>query len=265
MKKENVKLFKQFLSFRGLEKMFYGLYRTHKFESNPESIDKYLEEVDAHFVIMDAFDFNRIKATGPFDSRFWSNLTKAWIKYMKKQSANGYYRNEIVIPRVPVKDADGNVKPTEEAQNEKPDVVDYNWSGLDLVPLNQVGRRMMPAPLPLEIRVATYSGNVMVLSEHLSYQIIRDGLDTVSIQVDRRTNSMVLLFSKNGDFKVRQYSTSLYSVQHKVVIETLQKYLRIKFDAKKVYYIKVKEKMWNPDHTKCAVIVTTDYTEKDRS
>lgn len=86
----------------------------------------------------------------------------------------------------------------------------------------------------------------------------------MNMQVDKNTNNMVFVFSKKGDFNVRKYSSELYSVQHKNVITYLSRYLNIQFDPQKVYYIKIKEKIWNKDHTMCAVVVTTEYTEKDR-
>lgn len=275
MKEKNIKLFKQFLQFRGLEKIFAGLYRTHRFQANPEDLEQYLTECDAFFVISEAFDFEHIKVTGPYDSQFWKDLNKMWIKYMRKQAGLGYYRDEIVIPRIPVKDANGNViKPKEEAdvdeeiineEAEAPkDFVSHDWSGLNLVPINPTGKRMMEAPKPLEIRVCTHSGNVVLLSNHIAYQIVRDGLMMMNMQVDKNTNNMVFVFSKKGDFNVRKYSSELYSIQHKNVITYLSRYLNIQFDPQKVYYIKIKEKIWNKDHTMCAVVVTTEYTEKDR-
>lgn len=105
MKEKNIKLFKQFLSFRGLEKIFAGLYRTHRFQANPEDLQQYLVECDAFFVISEAFDFEHIKVTGPYDSNFWKDLNKMWIKYMRKQAGLGYYRDEVVVPRIPYKDA----------------------------------------------------------------------------------------------------------------------------------------------------------------
>lgn len=161
MKEKNVKLFKQFLQYRGLEKIFAGLYRTHRFQANPEDLEQYLTECDAFFVISEAFDFEHIKVTGPYDSQFWKDLNKMWIKYMRKQAGLGYYRDEIVIPRIPVKDANGNaIKPKEEADVEEEiineeaeapkDFVSHDWSGLNLVPINPTGKRTMEAPKPLE-------------------------------------------------------------------------------------------------------------------
>lgn len=280
MKKVNVKLFKQFLEYRGLDKMFKGLYKSYRFDDNPEDFDKYLEEVDSHYVITLAFDVNRIKSESDFNGHFWATLNKKWIKYMKAQADHGYYDGEIRIPRIPVKNADGSIHvsptaPSDEAkkpsimtgehENQKnEETVDHDWSGLDLVPVSNVGKRQMESPAALEIRVCTTSGNTVVLSTHISGPIIQFGLDTADVQVDRNTNQLVLLFGKGLTYNVRKYSSELFSISHKAIIENLQKYIKTKFDPKKAYFIKVKEKVWNKDHTKCAVIVTTDYTEKER-
>lgn len=54
------------------------------------------------------------------------------------------------------------------------------------------------------------------------------------------------------------------SITNKQVVKTLQKYLDIAFDKEKAYYIKINEKMWSKDHTRCAIVVTTSFIEKER-
>lgn len=281
MKPKNVKLFKQFLDFRGLDKMFRGLYKSYRFNNNPEDFDEYLEQTDAFYVIPLAFDANKIKAESDFNGDFWASLNKKWLKYMNAQAKHGYYKDEIIVPRVPVKNPDGTIHKSPVAVNEQPAppvmpepepeeteeevaVIDHEWSGLDLAPVTLVGRKSMETPGPLELRVCTTSGNVVVLSNHIAHPVIQFGLDTMDIQVDRNTNQLVLLFGKGLTYNLRKYSSDLYSVSHKAIIENLSKYVKTKFSEKKAYFIKVKEKVWNKDHTKCAVIVTTDYTEKER-
>ena len=84
------------------------------------------------------------------------------------------------------------------------------------------------------------------------------------MQVDKRTNRLVFVFGAGLTYPLRNYSTGIMSVSHKSVVETLQKYLDIEFDKEKAYYIKINEKMWSKDHTRCAVIITTSFTEKER-
>ena len=283
MKPKNVKLFKQFLQYRGLDKMFKGLYKTYHFESNPDDFDKYLEEVDAHYAVTLAFDANRIKSESDFNGHFWATLNKKWLKYMKAQAEVGYYRDEVRIKRIPVKNPDGSIHQSpsmtvseqpappimpepEQEPEEEVLLVDNEWSGLglDLVPVSIVGKKTMEPPMALEMRICTTSGNTVVLSTHIATPLIQFGLDTCDIQVDRNTNQLVMLFGKGLTYTVRKYSSDLYSISHKAIIENLQKYLKTKFSDKKAYYVKLKEKVWNKDHSKCAVIVTTDYTEKER-
>lgn len=280
MKPKNIKLFQQFLKFRGLEVMFKGLYSSYRFPDNPEDFDQYLADVDSFMVIQEAFDFNRIKKESSYNGKFWADLNKKWLKYMKSQAEHGYYRDEILVPRRPVKNPDGTIHetnannqpappimPEPENPNEKKEdelAVKHDWSGLNLVPLASSGRKVMPQPQPLEIRVSTKSGNTVVLSNHISAPLLQFGLNTMDMQADRNTNRLVFVFGKGLLYNVNKYSTDIYAISHKNVIEYLQKYLDIEFDKDKVYYIKVNEKIWNYDHSRCAVVVNTEYTEKER-
>lgn len=272
MKPKNIKLFKQFLKFRGLDVMFMGLYKSYRFEDNPESLDDYLENVDSMFVIQEAFDFNRIKASASFNSRFWSDLSKKWVKYMKEQTEEGFYwgegkkkkkaksGNEVPVNLQPAPP----IMPEPRREEESAPIVKHDWSGLDLVSLVPARRKQMPQPQPLEIRVCTSSGNTVVLSNHITMALVQFGLMSMDMQVDRTTNRLVFVFGTNLPYNVNPYSSDIYAITHKTVITYLQKYLNIEFDKGKVYYIKIQEKVWNKDHTRCAVIVTTSYTEMDK-
>ena len=273
MKDRNIKLFKTFLKFRGLDTMFLGLYKSYRFEDNPESLDDYLKNVDSAFVIQEAFDFNKIKATASFNSRFWSDLSKKWSKYMKEQTEKGYYWGEGKAKKKTEGSAPLNLMETPPApplmpepktEEEPVEVVKHDWSGLNLIPLKPSRRKTMPQPQPLEIRVCTASGNTVVLSTHISSALVRFGLLTMDMQVDRTTNRLVFVFGKDMTYNVNPYSNDIYAITHKTVVTYLQKYLDIEFDKGKVYYINIQEKIWNKDHSRCAVIVTTNYTEKDR-
>ena len=275
MKERNVKLFKQFLKFRGLDVLFPALYKAHRFSDSPENFEDFLIGVDAYHVIMLAFNVNEMKATNtPYEPSFWIDLNTKWLKYMKSQSDHGYYQDEIIVPRRPVKNPDGtihvpvNEQPAPpimpEPEKEEVQIVSHDWSGLDLVPLTPARKKTMPQPQPLEIRVCTASGNIVVLSTHISKYLEQYGLLTMDMQVDRTTNRLVFVFGKGLTYNVNPYSSDIYAITHKNVIIYLQKYLAIEFDKSKVYYVKINEKIWNKDHSRCAVVVTTTYTEKDK-
>lgn len=261
MKKQNRKLFMRFLENRGIDKMFKGLYRQYRFPNNPEDFEQFLNAVDSYYVIQEAFDFNRIKASSEFDGHYWSKLQKQWnILLTHNGMAPKEEPEEIVLPRIPVKNPDGSIHHSPTAE----DIVPYDWSGLDLVPLTDKKRKVVPQPQPLEIRVTTSSGNIVVFNPHITDALNRFGLLTMDMQVDKRTNRLVFVFGTGLTYPLRHYSTGIMSVAHKSIVETLQKYLDIKFDKEKAYYIKINEKMWSKDHTRCAIIVTTSFTEKER-
>lgn len=255
MKDRNITLFKQFLSFRGMDKMFYGLYKQYRFEENPEDVEEYLKKVDSFYVIHEAFDFNKLKSTSQFDGKFWSTLSKKWIDFMKKSNTSPFSeKNSNAL----------GISDEKQTYIKNNTFVERDWSGLNLIPLKSSSKRIMEPPSPLEVRVCTYSGNVVLLSNHISGPLEKFGLMSMEMQVDKNTNQLVFLFGNGLQFKVRKYSSELYAVQHKDVIGYLQKYLDIEFDPKKVYYIKIKEKIWNAEHSKCAVIVTPEYREVDK-
>ena len=272
MKAQNIKLFKRFLSFRGLDKMFLGMYREYRFHDNPEDFEEYLKQVDSYFVVQSAFDFNRLSASSEFNGHFWATLAQKWMKYMRAQAEHGFYDGEIRVPRNPVKNPDGTIHnvpvneipaPEHMPEPERGVFVGHDWSGLDLVPLAPA-RKKMPQPQPLEIRVSTSSGNTVVLSTHVTKYLEQFGLLSMDMQVDRTTNRLVFVFGKGLNYNVNKYSTDIYAITHKNVITYLQKYLNIEFDKSKTYYVKINEKVWNKDHSRCAVVVTNTYTERDK-
>lgn len=276
MKERNVKLFKQFLKFRGLDTMFVGMYRSYRFPTNPESFDEFLAKVDSFLVIQEAFDFNRIKGESSFNAKFWANLNSKWVTYMRQQTEGGFYWGEKKSKKAKAAPAPAPVpvnlqpapsimpEPEFEQEETSPLIVTHEWSGLNLVPLAPSKKKTIPQPQPLELRVCTASGNTVVLSTHITIALVQFGLLTMEMQADRATNRLVLVFGKNLTYNVNHYSSDIYAITHKALIAYLQKYLDIEFDKGKVYYVKIQEKVWNKDHSRCAVVVTNEYREIDR-
>ena len=264
MKERHVKLFKQFLKFRGLDTLFAGMYRSYRFPDNPLSFDDYLEKVDSFLVIQEAFDFNKIKGESNFDAKFWANLNSKWVVFMQKADGEfhwGEKKRKNKDTEIPV---DLQPVPPIITDVESQFIVKHEWSGLDLVPLKSPRKKSMSQPQPLEIRVCTASGNTVVLSTHITKPLEQFGLLTMDMQADRTTNRLVFVFGKNLTYNVNHYSTDIYAVTHKVIIAYLQKYLNIEFDRNKMYYIRIQEKVWNKEHTRCAVVVTNEYREVER-
>ena len=250
MKEHNINVFKRFLKNRGVDTMFRAMYRDYRFPDNPENYDDYLAKVDAYFVVLNAFDFNRIKAASDFDGHYWANLSQKWLRYLKSYNEEFVARNE-------------NPKPAPVSKDDS-DIVNYDWSGLNLVPLADKAKRVMPQPQPLEIRVTTNSGNIVVFNPHITDALKQRSLLTMDMQVDTRSNRLVFVFGIGLTYPLRNYSAGIMSIAHKTVVETLQNYLATEFDKNKAYYIKIHEKMWSKDHDRCAIIVSNQFTEKDR-
>lgn len=78
MKKETIQRFRQFMHTRALYRLFEGMYKQYRFADNPARVEEYLGTVNPFFVIVLAFDFNKIK-NSQFDERFWQNMHTQWL------------------------------------------------------------------------------------------------------------------------------------------------------------------------------------------
>lgn len=78
MKKETLERFKRFMNTRAVWQLFVGMYKQYHFADNPVKIDTYLGMVNPFFVIVLAFDYNRLKNT-KFSEKYWINIHHQWL------------------------------------------------------------------------------------------------------------------------------------------------------------------------------------------
>ena len=86
MLKSEISEFKRFLATRGVDKVFESLYNEYRFEDNPNSLYSYYALEDSLFIIVHAFDFNRIKADNRFNRNVWQKLNREWLNVKLKSN-----------------------------------------------------------------------------------------------------------------------------------------------------------------------------------
>lgn len=275
MDKKSINLFKRLLQDHGVNVMFVGFYNQFRYPDNPKNVQEFLEITPRNLAIAYAFDATKISVGNRYGAKFWDDLNKKWqavcdtIDDRKKMEPVRIVDEEREIKKeekrvtafAPVED---NTYPS--SKEDEGLLVKHNWAGiLDLVDVKmRKATKQMDMPDENEIRVSTRSKNVVVLNAELVKNLSICGANSMTIQVDRKTNRMVMLFGKGLEYTVTDYSNDVKAVQFKPVIEILQRYVGEKFDPNKVYFIKIAERLWNHDHSGYAIVLSTKMTVKDR-
>lgn len=253
MNKKDINQFKRFLQNHGMNTLFAGLYNQFKYDDNADTVQEYLESVPRVKAISYAFDVSRINNDN-YGAKYWSDLDMKWRNFISKTDE----RKSFEIPEMEREIRD--IKREERFEEQMK--VETEWSGLDLVNINVTAQRKVPMPEENEVRVNTKNKNVVVLSSYITNILENSGFDSMSINVDRNTNRQVWVFGKELKFNVSKYSTDTKCVNGKAIIEYLEKYLGLKFDPEKYYYIKIASKVWSNNHSSYAIVLSQRYTEK---
>ena len=117
-------------------------------------------------------------------------------------------------------------------------------------------------PEDCEVRINTKNKNVVVLNSNITNILENSGFDSMSINVDRNTKRQVWVFGKDMKFNISKYSTDTKCLNGKAIIEYLEKYLEVKFDPEKYYYVKIASKVWSNNHSYYAIVLSQRFTEK---
>lgn len=253
MNKKDINQFKRFLQNHGMNTMFAGLYNQFKYDDNPDTVQEYLESVPRIQAISYAFDISMIRSDN-YGAKFWSDLDRKWRNFINKTDE----RKSFEIPEM---DHELREIKREERFDEQMKV-ENEWSGLDLVNINVTAQRKVPMPEDCEVRINTKNKNVVVLNSHITNILENSGFDSMSINVDRNTNRQVWVFGKDMKFNISKYSTDTKCLNGKAIIEYLEKYLEVKFDPEKYYYVKIASKVWSNNHSYYARVLSQRFTEK---
>ena len=236
--------FKRFLATRGCDKVFESLYKEYGFSDNPDSLYSYFAMEDSLFVIVHAFDFNKLKADNRFNKLVWQKLNREWLKVQLKSNVDKL-KAKILSP---------------ESETPKP-TSPFDGFELSEIPIK---KKKVEMPKNKQIRICTGMGNSVVFNIPLSEKLQERKFDSVDIMKDNRSGLYILVFGKGLNYKIRDYSAGTMCVTHKDIIKYIEKYLGFEFDKQKAYFIHVKSPMLSNDGTKIAVPITNGYEIIDR-
>lgn len=273
MDKKTTTKFRSFLNSRGAGTMFFGFYKEYRLEDNPEDVNEYLNLVPAKHAIAWSMDYEKIH-NPQFGAKYWNDLDQKWKLLLDDK------RSDFTVPGIDK--AMREIKKEEKAaaqtkatasvsaptpKTKETRVVENDWSGMmDLVEVktNATRKSNWQQPDENEVRLTTKKNrNCMVFNSEVSKICDDNNFDSMSINVDRITNELVLVFGIGFDFNVRMYSADTKVVQHKALGDYLKKYIGIEFDPEKAYFIKVAKRVWNKAHTRYAIVLSQKYTTKD--
>ena len=244
--------------------MFVGMYNQYRYEDNPRSVEDYLIQVPRNLVLAYAFDVSRLSSTS-FGAKYWSDLDQKWRRFIndtEERRAFEFTALERAKEEAKKEAAKEMATKNESVRSEEVEedlMVKNDWSGLDLVNVKASVSKKIPMPDTNEIRINTKNKNVLVINSAIVHIIDSEAFDTMNVCADRRSNRMVLVFGKNRQYNVNNYSTDVKCVHSKDVIELLERYLAIAFDPGKYYYIKIAQRIWSNDRSSYAVILSQRY------
>ena len=254
MNTKDSNLFKRFLNIHGMNTMFAGFYNQFKYDDNPETVQEYLNTVPRDVVIPYAFDATKIKTD--YGAKYWDEMNEKWHQFIGKSDV----RKGMEIPAIEREERE--IKREDKRDQEEKSIFSNDWSGLDLLSVNTNTLRKVPMPDDNEVRVNTKNKNCVVLNSYLVKVLESEGLDSMSIHVDRKTNKMVMVFGNKQQFNVSKYSTDTKALNGKAIIEYLEKYLEVKFDPELHYYIRIAQRVWNNSHTEYAIVLASRFTTR---
>ena len=245
MLKSEISEFKRFLATRGVDKVFESLYNEYRFEDNPNSLYSYYALEDSLFIIVHAFDFNRIKADNRFNRNVWQKLNREWLNVMLKSKLSKL---------------EDRMKAIEEKAPEKPK---NPFDGIELAEI-PIKKKRVEMPKNREIRMCTCIGNSVVFNITLSDKLQERKLDSLCIMNDNKSGRFLFVFGKGLEYKIRDYSAGTMCVTHKDIIKYLEKYLGFEFDKQKAYFIHLLSPLLSNDGTKIAVPILKQFEVSDR-
>ena len=234
-----IKQFKNFLQQQGANTPFMGFYRDYHYEENPENFEEYLKQIEAPFVIVNAFDFNRILLNKTFNKKYWYRLHAMWNRILVLTSKNRErIANEAGISKEDVKEC-------------------KNTSWFD--GLLSISQPTTPSTYLKtdEIRFIAYNSNLIFNNE---ISTLAEKINArMSVKADSDTSELVLVFSPNEDMNVRKYTIDKRCVTKKHIKTYLECYFGIKIDENSDLLLYITPPRWNADNTAFAVIVKKDY------
>lgn len=240
MVKKLIQQFKNFLIQEGASTPFQGFYRDYHFEDNPDNFEEYLEKTEAPFVIVNAFDFNRILLNKTFNKKYWYRLHAMWNRILVLNTKNlDRISNEAGVTNNDIKTENKDSWFDKLVKVSKPTSSSTNNMADD------------------EIRFTT-NHYYLVFNSKLS--ALADSINArMSVKADSQSGEMILVFSPKEDLNVRRYTDDKKCVSRKPLKTYIEKYLDINLEDDCDIILYTKPPRWNKDNTAFAVTVKKEY------
>ena len=234
MKVANIYLFKQFLTEKGAEKMFSGMYRQYAFPDNPTSVEDYLKEVDSDNVISNAFKFpENLIQYGP---DYWFGLEKAWEKRLKDATENSnvygaYAANKVAkMASKPLEMWNGpsferKKKPAPEEATTTPrnGVTEEQQvlSGFKFFDIKKSTNRRLKDNL---ISINTRTSNSVTFNKTISDEIYKSKLKFMQVGQLGEENALFFVFSNDENGIPHRYNESNINICNKTLVNRINEF-----------------------------------------
>lgn len=256
MQKCTINYFEIFLIRNDADKLFKSFYEEYRFPDNPETCEKWFINAGAMYVIILAFDFNKLANDPRFDRAFWKRLHFKWIHNLSEWSKGNMQIAENLIEQ--------NLSNLQERVNaeqheEKPRKNNQEWFSDFLIPLATGKPVLSTTPSGRMVRFTCGKG-LFVFSPEISKELANIEEPKMSLFVDRESSELCMRFSKNDMHNVRTgYSTELYAVQSRSFTDIIARYLNTTSMEGVNIYIKTGRVRWSGDKTACILKITNKY------
>lgn len=144
--------------------------------------------------------------------------------------------------------------------------VDYEWAQLKTINVSKrssINREDYPTGRQMRVRVKDGKMYMVLFSKEFSEELSKRGCEeSMDMAVDNM-NRLVFVFGKGKKYKLSQYLTDgSLKVQNVGIINTLESYLRMKFNEGVKYYIELGRQHYSESTKQAAVVVMNQAIEK---
>lgn len=257
MRNTTIRYFKKFLHERGADVIFESLYKDYRFPANPETADEYLSSVKSPFVIVGAFDFNRLARDSRFDMTYWNKMHMQWNSVIAQWRSGDMATAESLVEE--------NLEQLEDQMMERyktPKDEKQKWFDEFLTPLNTSISSLNVTLADDELRFTLESGR-MVFSPAITRELKKIKDPQMSMFVNKEDGTIYLRFASDGSHAVQtKYSRDMYAVQSRSFVEILLKYFNLDRSQCSRMFIKTGGIMWHPSDNVCVIPVKRNYAIK---
>lgn len=280
---KHLKAFKVFMKHMGIEKVMEGLYRSHRFTSNPQTFDEYLRVIEPDFAIVMAFDWNVLvsKEAMFFTRAYWYALHVKWLKELHKDAAlmnrseqAATVKEKELAVEMPLDEATAEVESEFPGGGGQPRMAAFaagmqprvaagaSAELVDFVPeMAGVPKgRKRPGQVRLHHKELLFVEKpaTLVFNEELSAALRHGGCDSCEFKRNTENGHVVMVMGKRLQFRLRSYTTYKLVITSEFVSQVFTEYLGIQPGSEKIILTTLPPR-WNADKSCCAVEVLPEH------